>query len=72
MYLCVVVLLQRWFYVHENTLEALDDEVLRREAAYAFESIGRVSLNESAWNYLRGLHRLHRTQAGLHETIKAW
>jgi len=59
--------LQRWFYVHSGP-EMLTQEVLDRELEYCVASLAQVTLNESAWNYLRGLHKTH--SAELHEAIK--
>mmetsp|Transcript_23240 Transcript_23240/g.33286 ORF Transcript_23240/g.33286 Transcript_23240/m.33286 type:complete len:308 (-) Transcript_23240:83-1006(-) len=50
---------QRWFYIHKNTLEPINDEVLHREVNYTLEAINTLRLNESAWNYLRGLINEH-------------
>lgn len=53
---------QRWFYVHQGP-EMITTEVVHREVAYAWESLQSVTLNESAWNYLRGLAKTHREEA---------
>jgi hypothetical protein len=45
--------------VHENSLEGVSGAVLQREAGFVAASLSSVSLNESAWNYLRGLARAH-------------
>jgi hypothetical protein len=42
----------------------LTTAVLQREVAYTLASLQRVSLNESAWNYLRGLYKTHREEVG--------
>ena len=48
--------------------EMLTEQVLQREVTFTCDALARVSLNESAWNYLRGLHKTHFEE--LHETIK--
>ena len=58
---------QRWFYVHCGP-EMLSEEVLHREVQFTVAALTRVTLNESAWNYLRGLHKHHREE--LHALIK--
>ena len=52
---------QRWFVVHRGGSSAtqLPADVVQRELGFAFAAIGRVSKNESAWNYVRGLARFH-------------
>ena len=47
----------------------LTQEVLNRELEFTVASLAQVTLNESAWNYLRGLHKTHNAE--LHEIIKA-
>mgnify|MGYP006198924589 FL=1 len=49
--------------------ELLTQEVLNRELEFTVASLAQVTLNESAWNYLRGLHKTHNAE--LHEIIKA-
>ena len=49
--------------------EMLTQEVLNRELEFTVASLAQVTLNESAWNYLRGLHKTHNAE--LHEIIKA-
>mmetsp|Transcript_19269 Transcript_19269/g.32647 ORF Transcript_19269/g.32647 Transcript_19269/m.32647 type:complete len:271 (-) Transcript_19269:18-830(-) len=41
---------------------ALPMQVLKREVDFGFAALQTVSLNESAWNYIRGLHRYHSMQ----------
>lgn len=49
---------QRWFYVHHGPV-AVNADVLDRELCFVFDCINIISLNESAWNYLRGLMKFH-------------
>jgi hypothetical protein len=42
----------------------LTPAVLQREVAYTLSSLQRVALNESAWNYLRGLYKTHAEEVG--------
>jgi hypothetical protein len=42
-----------------NCPEELTEEVIRRELNFTFECISVLALNESAWNYLRGLLKFH-------------
>lgn len=60
--------MQRWFYVHSGP-EMLTNEVLQREVDYCMAALRKVTLNESAWNYLRGLHKYHKDE--LLQTVKA-
>eukprot|EP01039_Chlorochromonas_danica_P006942 gene6943-7682_t len=48
----------RWFVVHQGP-EGVTPAILERELNYAVNSINLVKKNESSWNYLRGLARLH-------------
>ncbi len=57
------VMFQRWFYVHSGP-EMLSDAALHREVQFALTSLQSVTLNESAWNYLRGLYKTHREEVG--------
>eukprot|EP01036_Dinobryon_divergens_P022186 gene22186-30426_t len=50
---------QRWFYVHKNTLTPLNEQVLFSEVDFTVATILKLRLNESAWNYLRGLQNYH-------------
>ncbi len=55
----------RWFVVHNyllllpNITTEMTMEILNNELEYVFKSINQVKLNESAWNYLRGLVNYH-------------
>ena len=55
----------RWFVVHNYLLQLPSVtsektvEILNNELEYVFKSINLVKLNESAWNYLRGLVNYH-------------
>jgi len=56
---------QRWMVTHKRTDTKREDPVrwaavLEAECAFAIKSIGRVKLNESSWNYLRGLWDAHK------------
>ena len=52
---------QRWFVVHRGgaSVTPLPPDVVQRELDFALAAIDRVSKNESAWNYVRGLARYH-------------
>lgn len=39
--------------------EPVTPSILVREMEYTFNSILKVAKNESSWNYLRGLSRMH-------------
>ena len=43
--------------------EMLTTEIISREVAFAWDSLQTVTLNESAWNYLRGLAKFHKDEA---------
>ena len=50
--------MQRWFVVHFGPSPVTID-ILQREVEFAFSKLRAVTLNESAWNYLRGLYQNH-------------
>lgn len=45
----------RWFVLVQGPVDSSNPSVLEREVQYAHSHIKDVQLNESAWNYLRGL-----------------
>lgn len=56
---------QRWMVTHKRSdIDRQDDAkwvaALLAECAYVTKSISRVKLNESSWNYLRGLWDAHK------------
>ncbi len=60
---------QRWFVIHNrnylgdhsgNRSLNVPKEILMMELNYVKKSINKIKLNESSWNYLRGLWNLHK------------
>ena len=43
--------------------EMVTTELVQREIQYVWAALQDVTLNESAWNYLRGLARTHSEEA---------
>ena len=53
---------QRWFVIHRGGGPAdtpLAAEVMQQELTFAFGAVDKVTKNESAWNYIRGLAKFH-------------
>ena len=46
---------QRWFVIHNRPEPAVSMTIIRQEVEYTQTKLLNIHLNESAWNYLRGL-----------------
>lgn len=60
---------QRWFVMHCRT-DVADDNLLIMEVEYVKRSIDRLKLNESSWNYMRGLWNKHQDRKDAVEFIE--
>ena len=66
---------QRWMVVHRRSDKDRSDRAqfsfdLLTEVAYTVKSIGKVRLNESSWNYLRGLWSAHKEEETVASAIE--